>query len=88
MALLCVHFLEAEPGWCAGVPSIPEQALRAAAESLSKVAQDAKGAHASTAALALGYAGLQGTLPLPAGLEAPGESHPNAYTSECKQCII
>ena len=67
---------------CAGVPSIPEQALRTAAESLSKVAQDAKGAHAATAALALGHAGLQGTLPLPAGLEDPGEGHLNAYTTK------
>ena len=70
------------------MPSIPEQALRATAESLSKVARDAKGAHAATAALALGYAGLQGILPLPAGLVELGESHLSAYTSESKQIII
>ena len=64
--------LRAEPVSRAGVPSIPEQALTTAAESLSQVAQDAKGAHAATAALALGHAGLQGTLALPAGLEEPG----------------
>ena len=69
------------------MPSIPEQALRAAAESLSNVAQDAKGAHAAAAALALGYAGLQGTLPLPAGLEAPGKGHLNSYTVKRKQSI-
>ena len=75
-------FSDNEPVSCAGVPSIPEQALRGAAESLSKVAQDAKGAHAATAALALGYAGLQGTLPLPAGLEESGQGLLNAYTFE------
>ncbi|CAK0785632.1 hypothetical protein CVIRNUC_008843 [Coccomyxa viridis] len=64
-----------------GVPSIPEQALRAAAESLSNVAQDAKGAHAAAAALALGYAGLQGTLPLPAGLEAPDAAESTSPSS-------
>ena len=52
-----------------GVPSIPEQALGSAVQSLCTAAQDTKSNHAATAALALGHAGLQSTLPLRISLD-------------------
>ena len=51
------------------MPSLPEQVLANAAQSMSSIAQDAKNDHAATAAMALGHAGLQNTLPLPMDLE-------------------
>lgn len=51
-------------GAATGVPSIPEQALASAVQSLCSIAADTKSSHAATAALALGHAGLQSALPL------------------------
>ena len=57
-----------------GVPSVPEQALASAAQSLCSIAEDAKKVHAATAALALGHAGLQSALPLPISLSGRASS--------------
>ncbi len=64
--LLCIHYVCAA---ASGVPSIPEQTLGSAVNSLCSTAQDTKSTHAATAALALGHAGLQSTLPLRISLD-------------------
>ena len=67
---VCYMVLDA----ASGVPSIPEQALASAAQSLCSIAWDAKNVHAASAALALGHAGLQNALPLPISIDGRASS--------------